>query len=175
MKTRTPSPRARTHVSFTDTAGTRIVVAGRAEALFFDVDAAGTLTAAGHMTDDKARLRDRSLVSDRPGRVFDHAPPATGRRGAVAHHGADGENSAHKHQATVFARRIGTVLDQDRRRNRFQRVALVAAPGFLGLLRESLKGPLAKMLTAHVPVDLMHRPAPRLKAQLAQMLARGEL
>lgn len=175
MKTTNPSARQRTHVAFTDTSGTRIVVASRAEALFFDVGPTGALTSTGRLTDAAARLRDRDLAADRPGRVFDRAPPATGRRGAGAHHGTDGERSPHRQQAAVFARRIAAALERDRRSNRFQRVALVAAPGFLGLLRESLKGPLAKMLAAHVPVDLVHCAAPRLRVQLAQMLARGEL
>jgi protein required for attachment to host cells len=175
MKTTQPSARRRTPVTFTDTTGTRIVVASRAEALFFDVGPAGALASTGRLTDATARLHDRDLAADRPGRVFDRAPPATGRRGAGAHHGTDGERSPHRQHAATFARRIVAALERDRRGNRFQRVALVAAPGFLGLLRENLKGPLAKMLAAHVPLDLVHSAQPRLRAQLAQMLARGEL
>jgi protein required for attachment to host cells len=175
MNTANHSVRQRSRISITDTANTRVVVAGRAEALFFDVGAAGTINAAGRLTDAKARLHDRDRISDRPGRVFDHAPPATGRRGAVAHHATDGERSPHRQQAALFARRIVAALERDRRRNGFHRVALVAAPAFLGLLRETMKGPLTKMLAAHVPVDLIHCPAPRLQAELREMLTRGEL
>jgi protein required for attachment to host cells len=175
MKTRTSPLRQRTRVAFPDTATTRIVVASRAEALFFDAGPGAVSGPLRRLADPAARLHDRNLVSDRPGRVFDRAPPATGRRGAGAHHATDGERSPQRHRAEMFARRIATALDRDRRGNAFGRIALVAAPGFLGLLRENLKGPLAKMLAAHVPLDLVHCAEPRLKMELKGMLARGEL
>ncbi len=63
----------------------RIVVADRSEARFYDVVTfTGALRPAGTLTDPKAHLHERDLVSDRPGRVFDHAAPPTERRGAVA-------------------------------------------------------------------------------------------
>ena len=175
MNTSNSSARQRARLAFTDAAGTRIVVASRAEAIFFDVGPTGLLSGTSRLVDGQARLHDRDLGSDRPGRVFDRAPPATGRRGAGLHHATGGEHSLHQQRAVVFARRIVATLDRERRRNAFQRVALVAAPAFLGLLRESIKQPLAKMVAAHVPLDLVHCPGPRLVAELQEMLARGDL
>ena len=63
----------------------RIVVADQAEARFYDTEPAEVrLRASGQMVNPDARLHERDLVSDRPGRVFDHAAPPGGRRGAVA-------------------------------------------------------------------------------------------
>ncbi|HTQ36967.1 MAG TPA: host attachment protein [Steroidobacteraceae bacterium] len=175
MKTSNDSARQRGRFEFGGPEGTRVVVAGRGEACLFDIGPARTLTSAGRLVDAKARLHDRSLTSDRPGRRFDHAPLSSGRRGAIAHHATNGERSAHKQEALMFARRIVSALDRDRRHNRFRRVVLVAGPSFLGLLRETVKGPLAKMVVSHVPVDLVHRPLAEVTADVEQMLARGEL
>ena len=89
----------------------RIVVADQSEARFYDTEGLhGPLQPAGQLSDPKARLHDRDLESDRPGRVFDHAPLAAGRRGAVGHHGTEGERSPRKHEAVNFARQIADQL-----------------------------------------------------------------
>jgi protein required for attachment to host cells len=138
--------------------GTRVVVADRGEARFYDVGTASTLQIAGRLVDPIARLHDRDLVSDRPGRVFNRAPPATGRRGAGARHATDGERSPRKHEATLFARRIGAELERARRQGRFEKLVLIAGPPFLGELRSSLPKSLRAMTVAEVAKDLVHRP-----------------
>jgi peptidoglycan/xylan/chitin deacetylase (PgdA/CDA1 family) len=72
----------------------RIVVADESEVRFYDLDRAGSgLRLARRLTDPAAHLHNRDMVSDKPGRVFDHAPPSHGRRGAVGHHSTGGEQS----------------------------------------------------------------------------------
>ena len=95
---------------------TRVVVADQSEARFYDVVDLGArnLRLAQRLTDETAHLHDRDLVSDKPGRVFDHAPPATGRRGSVGHHGTGGERSPRKHEAESFARTIVAELAKAR-------------------------------------------------------------
>lgn len=119
---------------------TRIVVADQSEARFYDVvDAAAKgLRLANRLTDAAAHLHDRDMVSDKPGRVFDHAPPSSGRRGAVGHHSTAGERSPRKHEAQNFARQIVAELDRARNAGEFNQVVLMAGPAFLGLLRDSL-------------------------------------
>jgi protein required for attachment to host cells len=141
-----------------DGGDTRIVVADRGEARFYNIGPAASWQVAGRLVDPKARLHDRDLVSDRPGRVFDRAPPANGRRGAVAHHATDGERSPRKHEATLFARRIVAELERARRQGRFDKLLLIAGPPFLGVLRTALTKSLRAMTIAEVPKDLVHRP-----------------
>lgn len=162
-----------TALSFTDPTGTRVVVASQNEAWLYDVGPGAIVRAVGRMVDAKARLHDRDFSSDRPGRVFDRAPPA-GRRGAGAHHATNGERSPHRHEALLFARRIVAGLEQERRQNRFSRIVLIAAPAFLGLLRGSMHGPLAGMVAGETRKDLAHRPERVLKAHVEQMLAQRD-
>jgi protein required for attachment to host cells len=156
MSTPHYSARQRAPFAFSDATGTRVVVASQGEASLFDVGPAAVVTSAGRLQDAKARLHDRDFSSDRPGRVFDRAPPA-GRRGAGAHHATNGERSPHRHQAVRFARRIASVLDQGRRQNQFHQIVVVAEPRFLGVLREAMPAPLRRMIVSQVRKDLAHR------------------
>lgn len=147
----------------------RIVVADQSEARFYDTEgAAAPLRLTGHLTDPKGRLHDRDFKSDRPGRVFDHAAPATGRRGAVGHHGTGGERHPHKHEAVLFAHRIADELDTARLEKQFDRVVLVAEPAFLGLLRAALPKRFHAVIVATVPKDLVHQDETVLRAHLPE-------
>ncbi len=136
----------------------RVVVADQSEARFYDVDTIHRgMHFAGRLTDPVARLHDSDLVSDKPGRVFDHAPPATGRRGGVGHHGTGGERSPRKHEAEHFARTILAELDKARGAGEFERLVLMAPPAFLGMLREALSKPLEPFIAAEIHKDLVHQ------------------
>src|SRR5207302_2106517 len=112
--------RRRAHMKETTLMRVRIVVADQSEARFYDTEGLhGPLQPAGQLSDPKARLHDRDLESDRPGRVFDHAPLAAGRRGAVGHHGTEGERSPRKHEAVNLARQIADQLEAARREGQF--------------------------------------------------------
>ncbi len=133
----------------------RIVVANQSEARFYDSSGpASQLQAAGRLDNPDARLHDRDLKSDRPGRVFTSASSGHGRRGAVAHHGAGGEQSPRKHVATVFAKRIVDELATAKQGRQFDRLVLIAAPAFLGILRKALPESLQSVVTAEVAKDL---------------------
>ncbi len=132
----------------------RVVVADRAQARIFAAPPVrGPLRLVERLEDPQAHWHDRDFKSDRPGRVFDHAP-GPGRRGAVAHHGTQGERSPSKHEAEVFAHRIVAALEQSRAD--FTRLVLVAEPGFLGRLRTVLPKSLASMVVLEIPKDLVH-------------------
>ena len=110
----------------------RIVVADQSEARFYDTGSlAAALQLTGTLTDPKAHLHERDLVSDRPGRVFDHAVPPAGRRGAVAHHSTGSERSARAHAAVSFARQVAQALEVATREHHVDRIVLMAPPRFL--------------------------------------------
>lgn len=136
----------------------RVVVADESEARFYDTDGPGApLRLAGRVMDPAAHLHDRDLKSDRPGRVFDRAPAADARRGAVAHHSTGGESSPRKHEAQRFARQIVQELSQARQADRFDRLVIVAGPPFLGLLRAALPKSMRTSVLAEVTKDLVHQ------------------
>jgi protein required for attachment to host cells len=135
----------------------RIVVANQGEAAFFDQDSnRGTLRFEGRLADPQAHLHDRDFKSDRPGRVYDHAPRPDGRRGATAHHSTGGERRPKKHEAAVFARRISGQLEHAWRNGEFDRLVVMAAPAFLGLLRKAMPESLRTQVAAEVTKDLVH-------------------
>ena len=134
----------------------RIVVADEGEARFYDATRReGRLQEVGRLEDPAARLHDRDFKSDRPGRVFDHAP-GTGRRGAVPHHAVGGESRPHKHESELFALRIAQQLERAHEEKGFDRIVLMAGPAFLGLLRQALPKSLRSMVVAEVHKDLLH-------------------
>jgi protein required for attachment to host cells len=136
----------------------RIVVADESEARFYDIGGPrARLQLAGRVECPAARLHDRDLKSDRPGRVFDRAPAATGRRGAVGHHGTGGERRPRKQEAQRFARQIVRTLEEARREDRFDRLVLMAGPPFLGTLRAALRKSVRATLVAEVAKDLVHQ------------------
>ena len=134
---------------------TRIVVANQAEARFYDASGPRSrLRETGRFENPEARLHDRELKSDRPGRVFTSASSGPGRRGAVAHHATGGEQSPRKQVAIVFARRLATELAAAKRNGQFDRLILVVAPSFLGVLRKALPKSLQSDVAAAVAKDL---------------------
>lgn len=148
----------------------RILVASQSEADFYDLD--GTtedLRPAGKMEDANARLHDRDLKSDRPGRVFDHAAAAHGRRGASAHHATGGERTPRRHEAESFAARIASELERAHRAGDFDGVVVMAGPMFLGLLRSALPADLRKAVLAEVPKDLIGLPVSAVGSHLPEL------
>ncbi|HUN25754.1 MAG TPA: host attachment protein [Steroidobacteraceae bacterium] len=149
----------------------RIVVADQAEACFYDIAGAeDALQPVGRLTDPEAHLHNRDLTSDRPGRVFDHSPMAAGRRGATAHHGVGGERSPRKHEAELFARHIAADLEKAQATQQFDRLVIMAAPAFLGLLRAALPHSVRSRVAAEVPKDLAHQPPTAVREHLPMQI-----
>ena len=135
----------------------RIVVADQSEARFYDLQSADKpLELVGRMNDPNAHLHDRDFKSDRPGRVFDSAPPASGRRGARSHHSTGSERSPRRHEAQLFARQIVESLERSMSDGQFERFVLIAGPRFLGDLRAALPAHVRNALLATVAKDLVH-------------------
>lgn len=146
---------------------TRIVVADHAGVRF--VDASGpraALREAGSLDNPGARLPDRELKSDRPGRVFARAASPGSRRGAVPHSDTGGERRPQRHAAEVFARRIARELGAARRAGAFDRLIVVAGPAFLGELRRALPKSLSQIVAAEVRKDLTRASSAELRRHL---------
>jgi protein required for attachment to host cells len=138
---------------------TRIVVANQAGARFYDINRpSGALRLVGELANPEGRLHDRDLKSDRPGRVFD-APKRVGPRGAVQRHATATEKRPRQQVASVFARRISAALATAHRTGGIDRIVLIAAPAFLGLLRKTLPKSLRAVVAAEVAKDLANEAA----------------
>ena len=138
----------------------RIVVADACEANFYDLQHRHDVPRlAGHLSDPLARMHERDLTSDRPGRSFDHAPLGGGRRGATPRHAMGSEPRAHKHEVAGFVHRIAEQLERARQAGEFDRLVIMAAPTVLGLLRKALPASLHKSVAAEVDKDLVRESA----------------
>lgn len=151
----------------------RVLVADRSEATFFDLEHFyDELQFAGRLADPEARLHERDLTTDRPGRKFDHAPLQSGRRGATAHHGTGGEPHVHEHEAELFARRIAETLSLAYQQSHFDRLVVIAPPRFLGTLRQALSEPLHATIAAEIAKDLVREPRSAVRDHLSATMFR---
>ncbi len=109
-----------------------VVVADQSKARIFTVDdPKGELIPVDELEHPEARIKEKEMLSDRPGRSFDSA--GHGRHAL----GTSVEPS--KQEAIRFAKTVAEYLRTAHNEDRCRRLVLVAGPPFLGLLRDNLK------------------------------------
>ncbi len=108
----------------------------------------------------EARMHERDLTSDLPGRAFDS--------GGQGRHAMEQEVSPKQEAAIRFAGRLADELVK--RRDRFGKVYLVASPAFLGLMREALAGRLNGVECVEIDKDYTQLDARALRGRLPRYL-----
>lgn len=137
----------------------RIVVADESEAHLLAMDdPRSPLQWLSKLENEAARLHERDLGSDRPGRSYD-------RMGA-SRHSVGAEHSAQRHQQERFAKRIAGELERARNEHAFDRLVLIAGPRMLGLLREALPAATRSAVVAEVAKDLVHLDADAIRSHI---------
>lgn len=98
------------------------------------------------LEDPRGRLPLREIDTDAPGsfRTIDGAR----RQASPVEREID-------HQERVFARRVCDVIDTARVQHRFDHLALICAPGFLGVMRVELPKACQRMIVSEVAKDLV--------------------
>jgi protein required for attachment to host cells len=91
-----------------------------------------------------SRSKGGDLVSDRPGHYKSHG----NGRGAY-----NPPTNPKQHEADQFALELAKELDHGRTTQQFQRLILVAAPGFMGLLNKHLNGYIGHLVTDRFEKD----------------------
>ncbi len=91
-----------------------------------------------------SRSKAADLVSDRPGHNQGHG----NGRGAY-----NPPTTPKQHEADQFALELARELDQGRTGNQYQRLILVAAPPFMGLLNKHLNGHIGHLVTDRLEKD----------------------
>lgn len=97
----------------------------------------------------EGRARDQELVSDKAGRGFNGV--AEGR------HGMEKQADAKHHEAVVFARRIADRIESARSHGEFGQLVLIAAPEFLGILRQQLSTNVSRLISKTVDKNLVQK------------------
>lgn len=140
-----------------------ILIANSGNATLFTADSP-TASLSELMTFDNpdARVKQLELSSDRPGRSFDSH--GEGR------HAMATEVEPKEQEQIRFAKLIVDRLEQGRVENAFERLVVVAAPAFLGLLRTNFNAPLSSLLSLEIDKDYTSLRPDELRARLPERL-----
>jgi protein required for attachment to host cells len=136
---------------------TWILVADNSRARIFTADkAASPLREVRTLASPEARLHEGDLVSDRAGQ--DRNPSVSG-------HGLS-DDHPHKHDiADRFATQVCAELESARNQGLFRKLYVIAAPAFLGMLRQHQSPALRQLIAAEIDKSLAgHDPATIRKA-----------
>lgn len=127
---------------------TLVVVADSGRARFYTLENKGKpMVEVADLIHAEARMRANELISDRKGRTFDSK--------GSARHAKEYRNPIKVQHAQKFAREICAYIEAERKKNKFTNLALVAAPGFLGILRKTLGPESGKLITREIDKDLV--------------------
>ena len=141
---------------------TWIVVADACRARFFSADKpAGPLSEIETLSNPKARLHEGDLVSDRGGRDSN---------GGGSSHGFGAANSAKDETANRFAVEVCKRLEKGRTGHSFNKLYVLGAPTFLGLMRKHQSNALREMIRDEIAKDITTQPPERIRAQLPDYL-----
>lgn len=106
----------------------------------------------------EARMHEKDLITDAPGRGFDSS--GYGQRTKTP------EKTHKEHETIGFAKAVAKKIDADRSRNKYEKLVLMAPPKFLGMLRDHLSSNARKMVVAEVDKNLSRHPVQDIQAHL---------
>ncbi len=125
-----------------------VVVADSSRARLFTTDKpAGPLNELEDLTYPEARLHEGDLITDRSGRERE-------RNTGFSPHTMGREEEHKQEAANRFAHLLCEKLESGRTSGEFEKLYIVAAPAFLGLLRKCYSEPLSKTVAAEIDKDL---------------------
>ena len=139
------------------------MVADSARVRFFSAGSATAPLVPFHqLVHPEARLHDKDMKSDRPGRAFDSY--GEGRH-------ATGTSVSPKEQESIrFAKTIADYLEQGRVGDRYESLVLVADPRFLGHIRDAIPSEVAKLVSLEVDKDLSMEKDAEIRSHLPDRL-----
>lgn len=142
---------------------TWVVVADRSAARIFSAPTpTGALDELESLENPEGRMPARELTSDLPGRAFDSA--------GAGRHAMESEVGPREQAAVKFARQLAGRMESARSRGEVERLIVVAAPEFLGLLRDALGSATRQAIEAEFPLNLMKMTPAEIRGHLPEKL-----
>ena len=139
-----------------------VVVADSSRARIFAAEnARGDMVEIQTLTHPEARLHEGDLVSDKAGRERDS--------GATSHD-MGSQTSAKQEEEIRFANMLSQTLESGRTSGQFNKLYIVAAPGFLGTLRKHRSSALQKMVSAEVSKNMAAHALSEIRKHLPERL-----
>jgi protein required for attachment to host cells len=124
-----------------------VVVADSNRARIFALQGRNELSELEDLVNPAARQDDRELRTDADGRFYDMGERSEG-------HAAEPSVSPKQHEAERFAHAVARYLNDARNAHRYDSLCLIAAPQFLGLLRQSLDQQVLELVDETLPKNL---------------------
>jgi protein required for attachment to host cells len=141
---------------------TWVLVADSSRArLFVAASHTSPLTEFEAITHAESKQHEQKITSDLPG----HQAGSDGR-----HHSVGSETDPKKYEAMQFARQLAKHLEDARIKHIFTQLVIVAAPAFLGQLREQLSPEVTKLVTLEVDKNLSQHSAEDIRQHLPERL-----
>ena len=120
------------------------------------------LTDSKDFIHSEGRLREQDLVADGSGSGSDS--------GGCGKHSMGHEKVAHQRQVETFARELCGEIDKILRNTDLRRIYLIAAPKFLGLLRNGLTKQCTELLAGEVDKNLVSHSIEDIRSHLPKRL-----
>jgi len=137
-----------------------VLVANASSARLFRLENMHKLTELEAFVHPESRLHEQDLVSSTPGREF----ASVGNR----RHAYEPKTSQKDHEHALFAKTLSAHLEGARKNNYFQELYLVAAPSFLGILRDALNPAITSTVKKEINKDLVHLSTQEILEQICQ-------
>ncbi len=140
-----------------------ILAAGNAEAVIYASSGGkDSLCEYERFDHPEARLHDRELTSDLPGRTYDSS--GQGR------HAMEQALDPKKNEGLTFAKQLADYLHHACSTGTCSKLYVAAAPAFLGVLREHYSTPVQKALALELNSNLVPLKADELRAYFPEYL-----
>jgi protein required for attachment to host cells len=141
-------------------AGWWVVVADSSRARIFEtIELPAPLRELEDLVQPEARMPERMLQSDRPGRAFESV--------GGARHAMSAQSGPRVVSRLKFAQRIAERIDRGLAEGRFRRLALVAPPAMLGAMRGALSVHCKAHCELELASDIAHLPRVQIERHLA--------
>lgn len=143
-----------------------VIVANEARATVFSQEKRrAPLCEINSLQNEKAQQKNLELTSDRDGRSFDS-------RGRGRHSMTNEKADPRQHAATVFAKEIADLIARAKHDGQYRDYTLVAAPRFLGLLRNALATTGIPEPTLSIDKDVVGQDAESIQELIAKTMQR---
>jgi protein required for attachment to host cells len=141
---------------------TWILAADNSRARIFAAEkASGAIREIHTLTSPEGRLHEGDLTTDKGGRGHD---PMAGA------HGINGEEAHKQENADRFATLVCETLEAGRNKGEFQKLYVVAAPAFLGMLRKHQSHSLKQLIAGEIDKNLTIQPPEAIRKSLPDYL-----
>ena len=135
------------------------VIADGGRARFVERDERGAYRTVLSFVASELHKRSRDLGLDRPARVKESVTPAR--------HAIEPRRDLHEASKEDFVKLVAEQLDAEHGRGQFDSLVLVAPPGVLTELKQSLSKPIGKLVAGNLQKDLTRVPDHDLTEHLA--------